>query len=363
MPRLLALALLTAGCARTVPPKVAAEAAAWGLPPELLIEDLPLWANKYADSRADAGVFFRISALMDAHDLRRDQAVEVQNQVRDALRATPDADPAKVFARALEAVRDGASEAGLDREALDAARFIVVFDLDETLYDQYWHDPALADACADVAYDGPDGKPRRILRAPAWTTVFDTVRQAGGAIAVFSANVDELTLSNMAEWTWEDVPLTEHPDIEGILTNSYLVMQDKAEPPKPDPVPEPSKDLRIFDPALDKVILVDDNPTRVFQFGNLRATRKFHADGFCAEDTPGPFRDALGGELAVVAWEIRDAVAWLDAHPDASFARAYLPFTHIGRLAVDALVHSAGLPREAAIAYVRDHPETADTRF
>lgn len=363
MRRLLPLLLLSTGCARSVPPKVAAEATAWGLPGELLIEDLPLWTNKYAATRADAGLFFRISALMEAHGLRRDQAVEVQNQVRDALRETPDADPSRVFARALEAVRAGASEAGLDREALDAARFVVVFDLDETLYDQYWHDASAAEACADVAYDGPDGRRRNLLRAPAWTTVFDTIRQAGGAIAVFSANVDELTMSNMAQWTWEGVPLTEHPDIEGILTNSYLVMQDKAEPPKPAPVAEPSKDLRIFDPTLDKVILVDDNPTRVFQFGNLRATRKFHADAFCDPDTPAAFRDALGGELAVVAREIRDAVDWLDAHPDATFAHAYLPYSHTGRLAVDALVHSAGLPREDAIAYVRDHPETADGRF
>ena len=72
--------------------------------------------------------------------------------------------------------------------------------------------------------------------------------------------------------------------VAGIMTNSHLIQQRKTEPPgsvdKPSkgrPVLKPSKDLRHFDPSLKNVIIVDDNPLRLFQFGNTRVFKKFHA--------------------------------------------------------------------------------------
>ncbi|MCB9682597.1 MAG: hypothetical protein H6733_14120 [Alphaproteobacteria bacterium] len=340
------------GCARPVPPAPLAD---------LTIPALPLWTNKYATTPAEQGVFFEISTLMDRYGLSRLAAVELQNQVRDQLRADPTADLQAAFDTALASVEAGHFESGLDPAALAAKRFVVVFDLDETLYDQYYP-AALAEGCHDVAYTD-SGTAHAFKLTPGWDAAFATVRALGGGIVLFSANVDALTLGNVAHWTWEGRSLLDHPDILGVLTNSHLVLQDKAEPPKPAPVVEPSKDLRIVDPSLQRVIIVDDNPTRLFQLANTRLVRKFHADHWCDPGVEPAFQAALGGELVAFDAELRDSVAWWDAHPDATFQQAFAPYTMLGRVAVDALAGANGWTREAAIGWLRDHPDAMDARF
>ena len=262
----------------------------------------------------------------------------------------------------MRRVKRGEFESGVDPQDLEAAPFVVVFDLDETLYDQYysWE---LGETCHSFVRSKGDGSMQAVQLAPGWEAAFSAIRELGGAIALYSANVDEVTLGNASAWTWEGKRLTEHPDILGVLSNSYLILQEKSEGTKPAPVSQPSKDLRIFDESLDKVILVDDNPRRVFQHANLRVTRKFHADHWCDPDTDDVTRSALGGELDAVVAEIRETRAWQASHPEVTFARAFLPYTMVGRLAVDALVSGAGLTREEAIAWVREHPDASDTRF
>lgn len=329
---------------------------------DVMIEELPLWTNKYADTRADYGDYFKLSAIMERYGLNRFQAAEVQNHFRDQRRAEPTADVVVLFEEALRRVKAGTYESGLDYDKLQAGRFTVVFDLDETLYDQYYSSE-LAAGCHDLHFQ-QSGKDKYIKLAPDWVEVFETVRELDGRIVLFSANLDERTIHNTREWTWEDKPLTEHPDIAGIFTNSYLVMQDKSEGSKKNPILVPSKDLRLFDENLRDVIIVDDNPSRLFQPANSRVTRKFHADEWCEADIDEPFKNALGGELGVVADEIRDSVTWLDANTGASFQTAYLPYTTLGRIAVDAFVSSnEDWDRAKAIAYVRAHPHTVDTRF
>ena len=110
-----------------------------------------------------------------------------------------------------------------------------------------------------------------IQAVPGWIEAIKKIVALGGKVVLFSANLDDTTLENLEHMKIDDVPLTKNPLISGIMTNSHLIQQEKTEPPgshmtprKGRPVIEPSKDLRHFDPSLERVIIVDDNPLRLF---------------------------------------------------------------------------------------------------
>lgn len=360
-PLLRAAALVAlAGCGArppAPPPSPEAEAlAAVTLPP------LPDWTNRYADQNQGDPRFFVIEEVMRAHGLSRLAAVEAQNHYRDATRAQPDGDRAALWDEAVARAKGGDFESGLEPAALAAAPFIVVFDLDDTLYDQY----RTGADCGDVVYTQADGEPKHIHMAPGWSEAIGRIRAAGGLVALFSANLDDPTHENLRHVELEGTPLLGHPAIAGVLTNSHLVLQSKHEGPgraaprKGRPVVEPSKDLRVFDETLERVIIVDDNPLRLFQYGNVRLFKKFHADVQCGDAAAR--KDLQAGLLAVVADEVVEAAAYAkDA--GLSFAAAYRPYTMLGQVAVDAAMRSLGLDRKAAIAFVRAHPEVVDARF
>ncbi|HMV69472.1 MAG TPA: NIF family HAD-type phosphatase [Myxococcota bacterium] len=368
----MSLLLLLLACAPKPPPTPAPEAPAQlPTPPpadvspigDLQVPPLPLWTNPYARTPSEMGVYLAITRVMATEGFGRLQAVETQNTLRDILRRNPVADLPDAYREAVRQVREGELESGLDEQALGAARFIVAFDMDETLIDQRYPKDFAA-ACHSLRYDGDAWEPgdgeRWVQLAPGWEAAFNTVRELGGAIVIFSANVDRRIEGILHEWTWEGKPLLDHPDIAGWLSNSHLILQRKDEDKKP--VTEPSKDLRMLDPTLERVILVDDNPTRTFQPSNLRLTRKFDADLWCDPAAHADVKALVGGELQAVADELRDSVTWMTGH-GGTFRQAFLPYTQSGRLAVDGLMHSKGWDRAKAAAFVRDHPETVDRAF
>lgn len=327
---------------------------------------LPDWTDKYSDTNVGDWRFFNIGALMEGYGLSRLQAVELQNHYRDRSRAQPEGDPEVHFAEALAAVKAGEHESGLDEEALAKADFIVVFDLDETIYDQYLKE---GEGCHDLAVPEPGkDEPRYIKLVPGWDQVIRKVRDLGGLVVLFSANLDELTLRNLSHMELAGQKITPgHPDIAGILTNSYLVQQSKHEGPgkeKPRrgrPVPEPSKDLRLFDADLSRVIIVDDNPTRLFQMRNARVLKKFDGNLHCSAKEPAE-KAMLEQLLPTVAREIEESVAYARTH-EVPFAQAYLPYSQLGRLAVEALVLANGWTHDQGIAHVRKHPSLVDKKF
>jgi hypothetical protein len=377
MPRFPLLLLLTApllGCAagsssqRAEAPPAATSTSTTGLTSRaeldaLTIPALPDWVDKYAGPNEEERRFFNISRLMERFQLARVQAVELQNHYRDLIRARPAPGPVDAFNTALERVRRGEFESRLQPEKLAKARFIVVFDLDETLLSQYY--PAkVGEGCHDLAVPRKDGV-RYVKLVPGWQQAFARIQELGGAVVLFSANVDTLTLENAAQWKLDGVALTEHPAISGLLTNSHLVLQEKSEgvtdPRKGNPVREPSKDLRVFDETLRRVIIVDDNPTRLFQMRNARIFKKFEAESFCT--TPDPaLRRAFEQAMPTVVQEIEDSVRDMDAR-GVSFAEAYLPYTSLGQVTVQFLVDSGGFDRARAIEYVRRNPQAVDPRY
>jgi len=375
MPRFPLLLLLTApllGCATgSSLPRAEAPPAATSITgiasraelDALTIPALPDWVDKYAGPNEEERRFFNISRLMERFQLVRAQAVELQNHYRDLIRSKPAPGPVDAFNTALERVRRGELESRLQPEKLAKARFIVVFDLDETLLSQYY--PAqVGEGCHDLAVPRKDGV-RYVKLVPGWQQAFARIQELGGAVVLFSANVDTLTLENAAHWKLDGVALTEHPAISGLLTNSHLVMQEKSEgvtdPRKGNPVREPSKDLRVFDETLRRVIIVDDNPTRLFQMRNARIFKKFEAETFCTTTDPA-LRRAFEQAMPTVVQELEDSVRYMDAQ-GAGFAEAYLPYTSLGQVTVQFLVDSGGFDRARAIEYVRRNPQVVDPRY
>lgn len=322
----------------------------------------PDWADKYAGSAPDER-FFDIAALMKAHDLDRARAVELQNHFRDLTRAAPEGDRQAQYAEALRRAKAGEFEDGRDPQRLAAAPFIVVFDLDETLYDQSI-DGATAPSCHDIAWTEqrpgePKGKDHFIKLTPGWDEAIRRIDALGGEVVLFSANVDDLTWTNASGWKLDGVPIHQHPAVAAFMTNSHLVLQPKQ---AGSPVVEPSKDLRIVDPELSRAIIVDDNPLRLFQFRNTRVFKKFEANAYCTTKDPAA-KKAYEQGLKVVVDEIEDSVRYMKAHPGVGFAQAYLPYTTLGQLAVRWLRTGSGHSEAKAIAYLRAHPELADERF
>jgi len=318
----------------------------------------PEWMDKYAYTSPDDR-FFDIAALMQKHGLDRAHAVEVQNHFRDLTRADPDGDRGAQYAEALRRAKAGQFEDGRKLDRLAKAPFIVVFDLDETLYDQSIEDPAVAQACHDLEVTEDGAPPRHVKLTPGWADAIRRIDALGGAVVIFSANVDDRCYANARKWRLDGVPIHEHPLVAGFLTNSHLVLQPKQ---AGSPVVEPSKDLRIVDPTLTRAIIVDDNPLRLFQFRNTRVFKKFEADAYCTTKDAAA-KQAFERALAEVVDEIEDSVVYMKAHPGVTFAQAYLPYTTLGRHAIDWLRAGGKRSEAKAIAHLRAHPELADEKF
>lgn len=333
---------------------------------DVSLPDLPLWTNKYAPTRDDYGRFFALTTLMQRYELSRLQAIEVQNHFRDAHRADPTASELALFDAAVAQVKAGDFESGADANRLAAAPFIVVFDLDETLYDQYYP-AALGEACHTARWEA-DGATRAVQMAPGWDELIRAIRGAGGEVALFSANQDELTLDNLRHLTLNGVALADSPDIAAVMTNSYLMMQSKTEgpgalnPSKGEPVITPSKDLRILDDSLQRVILIDDNPTRLFQMANTRVTRKFHADAWCSPNVDPTQKAAFESTLPTVQREVLESVAAMKAS-DIPFQQAFLPYTDLGQRAMAALMIGNSWDEPKARAALRANPGLADSKY
>lgn len=316
----------------------------------------PAWTDKYFEAGPDQHRF-EITAVMERHGLTRTQAVEAQNFYRDLARTRAEADLDSLLRQAVARARAGEFEDRRDVQRLAAARFIVVFDLDDTLYDQHY--PAeIGNECHDLEVPTPDG-PRWVKLVPGWERAFRRIVELGGAVVLFSANTDDKTWANGRAWAIGDTPIVESPLVSGFLTNSHLVQQHKREG---DPVQEPSKDLRVLDESLRRAIIVDDNPGRIVQHANLRLFKKFHAAELCRSPDKA-IRRAYHEALPQVVHEIEDSVRWLDAHPGADFVTAYRPFTSLGRVATDFVRHTMGLSEKKAIDWLRRHPEFIDTDF
>lgn len=360
----LALALGLLACAtptgsRKSPTETTAPSAAFAQLDSYTLARIPDWSDRYATADPATDVrYFRIPKLMKDFGLSRFEAVELQNHYRDFTTrgvAGPEA-----FTHAVQEVKAGRLGSGVDLAKLRSAPFIVVYDLDETLYQAFYASGKRGPAWRDLSFDSR-GETAYIKLRPGWEQALRRVRELGGLVMIFTARSDDIAESAVSQWRLGDQNIREV--IDGFLTKSHLVQQDKADG---DPVVFPSKDLRMFDESLERVIIVDDNPRRVVQHHRQRLIKKFQADPYLAVKNGPEGRSVLTASfeatLPMVVRELEESVAFQRAHPGTSFATAYLPYTMLGQTAVEALV-TTGLTTEQARDYIRKNPGYVDEAF
>ena len=109
---------------------------------EMALESSPEWQIKYDEERRQ---LLDVDLLMKKASMTRLEASEVQNYVLDRLAENncqkfPSLTQqclSRYLNDGIAAVKKGKSEHGVDLNRLEKASFVVVFDLDETLYDQF----------------------------------------------------------------------------------------------------------------------------------------------------------------------------------------------------------------------------------
>lgn len=332
-------------------PSISAELLAYTIPPQ------PEWTDKYLHSDPLADIrYFRIKKLMADFNLSRFAAIEVQNHYRDLTRQK--VAPSQAFPAALAAVRAGRMGSGVDLAKLQAAPFIVVFDLDETLYQRSptYRSGGQGPKWRDFSIPTESGESFIKLR-PGWEQALRRIRALGGMVILFTASPDMIAEAVVSNWRSGDTPILSL--VDGLLSKSHLVLQEKSDG---DPIVLPSKDLRAFDEKLERVIIVDDNPKLIVQHHRQRLVKKFQADPYLEAMLSGrglaaPFEQAM----PVVVKEIEESLQYSrDNH--IPFAPAYLPYTLLGSVMMEALIQS-GMAPAAARTYIRQNPTLVDEKF
>lgn len=325
---------------------------AYTIPPQLD------WMDAYAKSDLGTDVrYFRVKKLMKDFGLSRFFAVELQNHYRHLT--SRGIAPLAAWQQSLDAAKAGKTLSGADEQKLRSAPFIVIYDLDETLYQLSFKDAASGPRGRDFSYPSR-GQQAFITLRPGWERAIHRIHELGGVVLLFTARSDDVAEGAAQKWQIGGKNIRQV--VDGFFSKSHLVMQEKSDG---DPIATPSKDLRIFDESLERVILVDDNPRRVVQHGRQRLVKKFQADPYIAAKNSGavsPLVSAHEQTLSMVVSEIEESLAYQKAHPGTTFVRAYSPYTMLGQVAMESLIKS-GLVEGAARKYIRENPAYVDEAF
>lgn len=286
--------------------------------------------------------------LMMKMGFSRLEAVEIQNQMKDILEADPDymkleykgladelfQDPDELVLKALETALDQVKnkkhlESGFQARELKAHEFYVAFDMDETLLTQWYSMGGKGPQYRDLEVQNrdfilrPDLKgPTYLSMTPGWQKALKELVQIPGCqgIVIFTAKEDKAAQEIIDKLTLDGKPL--RPFLKGVFTRNYLVRDSKSV--------KLSKDLRIIDESLEHVVLIDDNPSRIFpgQVGNLREIPKYNPDAYyTARDRKDrSVTSLIENYLPVVVNEIRDAARYSREH-NVSFRQAFYPYS------------------------------------
>lgn len=313
--------------------------------------------------------YFDLEKLMHKFSISRLAAVEIQNRYRDMMIAVyrehhcdkkkikateqpyqldclPPGKRETVLREAIHQSNALGSESKWSDAKLQSSPFIVVFDLDETLF---------SDKNAD----------RRLLFSPHWLDAFKKVKTHGGAIVLFTAKPDEDATRILDNWniTEGEKSVNIRDYVDAIFTNHYLVeLVDYFEHRS---IIKPAKDLRIIDPTLEKIIIIDDNPNRIWQTRNLRYIRKWNP---IAGDESSNYAQLAHKKfheerLLRAVDEIIDSHAWAAEH-HTKLVEAFLPYSHIGKpVTIEIATSLFGGNWNKAIEYVRTHPAVVDREY
>lgn len=370
------------------------------------------WMDKYYTDKGEKR-FFNIDKLMQEQDLKRYQAVELQNRYRDIMlpiyrdnncdkshlsetdepynvKCVPEAVRSRVFAGILEQIkkqnnrkpsRDNV-ESGWIPEHLEDVRFIVVFDLDETLF---YH----------------DRKKNILYLSPGWKAALNKVHDNHGKIIFFTAKPDidtyRLLNEDVGQVTYDaeqiKKPLTPQLEkkrwvisagkpikdfVNGVFTNNHLTIY-QATKEVTAPVLNPSKDLRLIDPSLKKVVIIDNDASRIWQLKNLRYVKPWIPRSVNKPEQDGVYNEFYKKRLIRAVDEIIESVEWMEHYNKGkhenekkSLQDAFLPYSYAARPTTQELAqvifnrrtHNTStvelkqdMAWSEAVNYIRLHPE------
>lgn len=206
--------------------------------------------------------------------------------------------------------------------------FIVAFDLDETLLAQWYRSnergtkyydfcTGVSDKVEDLGIESPDC----VKFLPGLERVLKSIKKIPGCrgIVLFSAKDDETSKAIIDKWKIDGVKARDF--FTGIFTRNYLTRGNG--------VFKPSKDLRIIDESLDHVLIVDDNPLRLFQPDNVRVFPKFNAEMYLSATVERKKIHVIKfyeRALDLVLSEIEDSYKYAKKY-NITFKEACYPFT------------------------------------
>lgn len=324
---------------------------AFAAPP--FLDPLPKWAQDSLYS----GVYLDIAYVTKTESLSFFQATEVQNQMRDLIESAglPEAE---AYTRALAQVRGGTNESGWSPVDFQSpADFVAVIDLDETLLVQ-WHATGaegnfdLSDVPADRS-SGPNGEEIRSGTYVKFTPNTEAFLRGLRAnpnckgIVLFSAKVDDAVHGIVDKWRFADgTPVRSF--VNGVFTRNHLVVGTGNL--------IPSKDMRIFDPELKHVVIIDDNPARIVQSLQTLAQPKFDADRYWKAKNDGDvlvskyYEDILPLSLANL-----NETTFAANRLGLSFGESFKAHSYFGERVTKAFLQSTG-SRVQALEATRLHP-------
>ena len=340
------------------------------------------WMDPYYADHGEKR-FFDIDSLMSDFSLTRLEAVEVQNRYRDEMydlyeandcnelkqELPPDSLPYEidcvsmalrdnVFLDSINYISKNGGESGWTKGKLNNSKFVVVFDLDETLF----RDNVNA-KCLDIM--------ECISFAPGWDKAIEGVKNSNGAVVLFTAKPDYKLSVILKNWkiSFNGEKVLVSSVVDGVFSNNHLIKIKKSE--GSNVVLDESKDLRIIDPSLNKVVIVDDNPKRIIHVRNLRYVRKWLP--VKGNDTFG-YKDRLHrtyyeSRLSTVVAEILDSVKWAESNSK-NVVDGFLPYSYMGRQITQEVIGASYVNNckkcgdwENAVNYIRNHPEIIDAKY
>ena len=273
------------------------------------LPQVPAWAKSpMADD-----YFLDIDLLMEKEGLTRLEAVEVQNRMRDALE-DPKVSIQDAFSAALKRIQEGDLESGWKPVVFHSpSEFVLVLGME-------------------------------VKNVPRGQEFLAKVRQNPDCrgIVIFTDQPDAAALEALRPWKSKGL-------IDAIFTRNQLVMGKRST--------GPVKDLRLVDPELRHVIIVDSDPDRVMQPKLMRALPRYEADRYAkavstGDDSLRRYYESLFG---VIGEEINEAVKSAN-EGKIPFAQAYQPYTLLGERVLRVMERTLG-SRHKALALLRLHPE------
>lgn len=253
--------------------------------------------SRYSDS-SFGGFYLNIEKTMKKYNISRLVAHEIQNRMRDYLE-----EKARSYSRVEQkrylndainfslstVIKQQQNEGGYKPITFKKNEFVVALDLDETLL-SHWY-KAGAYKIGTFSTNMPDTVPSFVDRKsgnsknpellvsssyiqtrPNVFHFLNSVSKISGfkGFIIFTAKEDKAAWSIYNKW--KKISPQIFKNIIGFYTRNYLKFQKGFN--------KPSKDLRIFDPNLEHVILIDDNESRIIQKHLNYKIPKFNADQF-----------------------------------------------------------------------------------